>query len=685
MMFSFLTLLIATSSDISFEYGGGDYSPTNLALAFSTSSSSSSLSRRKLQQQSAQSPILQYHLHSLKKERTNSMIALHTSSQDEANNAINNNNIDMMDFTSALCIIPPSWDRIQRARHYARDSLFQTWPPAIRLFHPFGGFIAPDGSGNGRKVTAFDVAQAIEELEIEPFDITFDNQWVIIPHYESIQQEMFTTNSNPEIEDHYSIEKHYQESDEDREVRELIEREEKLAKESYRKRVEKKRRKDAEAKKRRQQEEIFEREQQQQVVTGDESMYDLEENQAFVDDEEQRRQEEEEEEELERFTSTPKNNDMSPYDRYQSQQQFYEEAGSLGPCMLCLEPDEESKAKLIELRDSLQEFLSIQPNYFSPSSCYILGQSSSSNKVLHPELYEMGYRPLIPIGGIFESFPLAMDVARRLKGLWGDNNPLTFTVNELHLISCIEDNEAQDITGNDGFDDAISQGATGGENINNNPLYMIQRQQQERQYASIPWGCNAKIALMGQEKEQDDEFNQEQVNRLVEEGIAGGLDISEDFTILEDEDEDVMSELEVWLNDDDDFDEGMQVMIGRTTFYTGDQRSFKQMPVSSVVDRKDLSLGENSQKVSGMARRRRTSSRQTNAFVDGQYGRRDIDYLPWGKQERSHRDRNKVDQSDFLGAGLVSPSEEDNVEPSSSSASIPGNDDDRDDESLLLK
>ena len=42
-------------------------------------------------------------------------------------------------FETALCIVPPTWawDRLQRARHQARDPCFHEWPPAIRLFHPF--------------------------------------------------------------------------------------------------------------------------------------------------------------------------------------------------------------------------------------------------------------------------------------------------------------------------------------------------------------------------------------------------------------------------------------------------------------------------------------------------------------------------------------------------------------------
>ena len=80
-------------------------------------------------------------------------------------------------------------------------------------------------------------------------------------------------------------------------------------------------------------------------------------------------------------------------------------------------------------------------------------------------------------------------------------------------------------------------------------------------------------------------------------------------TGLDDEEEDV-SDIEDWLNLDDDWDEGTQVIIGRTHFFTGEQRTYKGMPASSAIDSKDRSTGEAGGAVSGLARRRRTSSRQ---------------------------------------------------------------------------
>ena len=87
------------------------------------------------------------------------------------------------------------------------------------------------------------------------------------------------------------------------------------------------------------------------------------------------------------------------------------------------------------------------------------------------------------------------------------------------------------------------------------------------------------------------------------------------------------------MNDDDEFDEGSQVVIGRTHFFTGDRRTYQGMPVSSVVDAKDRSMGDQGS-VSGLARRKGASAW---TWDDGEYGRKESDYLPWSKRERAKK------------------------------------------------
>ena len=436
------------------------------------------------------------------------------------------------EFVKALAIVPPTklWDRLQRARHYARDPLFHEWPPAVRLFHPFSS-------------TALDVAQVVDELELEPFEITLDS-WVIVPHLEVIQAQWASAQNAAHVEDATDIGVNPYE-EEDRAVQELIASEERKGQEKYRARQLK-----------------------EQAQSGSKPKTAVKEE-------------------------APWEEKKSPAQVLQEQTKAYEEVG--GPCILCLEPDEESKERLCELREALAEVLD-HDAYSSPSSAYSWSFVS--------EEMDTGYRPLIPISS-FESIQSALDIARRLKGIWGE--PLTWQVKDMHVISCL------------GVEDEDWEGTS---------------PQSSMEWNKMPWGCSAKVMLMGEELEQDEEFNMAMVQRLVEEGEPGGMDISMDYTILEDEEEEPLSNIEQWLNDDEDFDEGTRVVIGRTEFLTGDQRVYTGMPASSVTDAKDRAMGDVGV-VSAVARRRRTTSRQGNMWEEGEFGRRDIDYLPWNMRERT--------------------------------------------------
>lgn len=459
------------------------------------------------------------------------------------------------DFLKALCIVPPTkdWDRLQRARHYAGDPVFQEWPPAVRLFHPFSA-------------TALEVAQVVEDLNLEPFEITFDT-WVIVPHMEALQVEWTNADATPSVVDATDTldpleDEHY------RKVKELILSEERKGKEKH---------------------------QARRKAVGLPTDY-----------------------------VEPTVDKTSPAERLKEQKRRYEEFG--GPCILCLEPNPESKQHLIELRQELADVLD-HDTYSSPSSLYSWRSIDEM---------DMGYRPLIPIS-YFSSLQSALEVARRLKGLWGE--PLTFEVNELHLISC------QDNMEHDDWETTLKQ-----------PLGAFDKE---------PWMCNSKIMLIGREMQLDDSNDDEMVRRLVEEGEPGGLDITNDFTILDDEEEE-SGDIESWLNVDDDWDEGSQVIIGRTHFFTGEQRIYPGMPASSVIDGRDRSMGAGGGPTSGLARRRRSPFRQGGhcKFLfrscsgimiphdtpllsirnppnftgdEGEYGRRDSDYLPWSKKERRRK------------------------------------------------
>jgi len=442
-------------------------------------------------------------------------------------------------FHTALSIVPPlpDWDRLQRARHFADDPVYHQWPPCLRLFHPFQG-------------TALDIAQVVEELDIEPFEITLDT-WTIVPHLEILEREFKANEESTPMEDGIEI-FDWGEKQRDAEVQELIRQEE---------------------------EKGF-----QKMLAR-----------------EKRRAEKEVAASPNQVAPAMKNKEKkAPEQVAQEQLQQYEEFG--GPCILCLEPNEETKQKIADLRDEIAQMIG-HSKYSSPSSIYSWVHTSSA--------FDMGFRPLVPISK-FDALKPAFDCAKKLKGLWGDS--LTWTVRDFHVLSCVDED------------------GTSSPNIM--PSQYIPT---STDWEKSPWYCNAKIMLMGEEVEQDEEETAAMVDRLVKEGKAGGMDISEDFTILDEEEEDI-SNIEQWL-DDDDFDEGTQVIIGRTHFFTGDRRVYYGMPVSSVMDAKDLSLGKSSGRVSAVARRRGTSRRDKALWNDGEYGRRDTDYSPWTAHER-HNQKN---------------------------------------------
>ena len=443
-------------------------------------------------------------------------------------------------FTTALAIVPgvDDWDRLQRARHYARDPTFHEWPPAVRLFHPF----SPSDDA------AFDVAQVVEDLEIEPFEVTFDT-WVIIPHVEILHSDWQNQKSTPDMiyGSETATEKASREADE--EIKGLI---------------------------------------------------DFEENKAS-------RKAVKNKKDFQAPTPVYNKNKKSVRDvRDDQRKQLDDEFG--GPCILCLEPDEESKQKLMELREALKDGLN-HDGYSSPSSLY------SPHYVKD---IDMGYRPLIPISK-FDSFQRAMDIARRIKGLWGD--PLTFDVKELHIVSCVPD----DCT------TATQESTISSPETRNRP------REAQLEWKNEAWGLNAKIMLLGEEIEQDEKANQEMLQKIMDDGEPGGLDLSYDYTVLEDEEEST-ADIMKWLDEDDDFDEGTQLIIGRTHFFTGDQRAYKGMPATSAVDAKDRALGD-AGNVSGFARRRGSTNRLETQWNEGEFGRREKDFMPWGMRERVAREK----------------------------------------------
>ena len=524
--------------------------------------------------------------------------------------------------STALCIVPDDehWDSLQRARFMARDQTYQQWPPAIRLFHPFAPRLQLPNAATA-------IADIIERHNIEAFEITLD-RLLILPHFEVIDERL---KAEEEM-----VRRHAPES---KEARIAVE-------ESKRKKIqreiEEESRKSAERKKKRtpwgsksgkiknalekQSKEIQSREQQQQ-----------QQQDSTVDDGEKKN-------ECSR-SRTPSPTSLSPQETLDQQRAAQAEFN--GPCVVCLEPNEESKQKIAELREILRKELFGPYDPFSVSS----GVSSTSDlprtvEKKHKKLSKgivagneagASFRPVLALAR-FPSVNAAVDVAQILQAQW---EPLSFEVTDLSIISRPDSDGPSDgyrRSGNDRSEVSIRR---------------LQGTEFETESALLStkgrFGCDALISLIGAEGVADETSNggdQDVLDLLLSAGEAGGADSDLDYEALlelsdkedhvrsrqarvrdydDDEDGDVVS-TEDWnsfLTEEDEWDEGATVVFGRTQFFMGEARQYVGMPAMSSTDGKHRVLGEG---VSAAARRKGAVHRKD--YDQGDFGRKVKDLRP---------------------------------------------------------
>jgi hypothetical protein len=307
---------------------------------------------------------------------------------------------------TALCIIPPddAWDDIQRARHFARDPSFYTWPPAIRLFHPF-----VDRISITEVATA--VAELVEKYDLESFDVTID-KLLIVPHFEDLEQH---EEAQKQLPDQAEMTAREPSKDEER-VQALIRSEERKGKRKLAKRKAKERAREG--------------------LSSDNDLNGEEKPDVN--------------EKVGAGTGSAK--DKSPKDKLKSQQKKMGEFN--GPCVLCLEPNEESKIHIQAFREILRKKLFPEYDPFSPSSTVtnpntlqkglprvILKQhginsaeSSSGSGFSKKKKEGSTFRPTITLGR-FSTVTKAVETANKLQQVW---DPLSFRVCDLHLVSKLE-------------------------------------------------------------------------------------------------------------------------------------------------------------------------------------------------------------------------------------------------------
>jgi hypothetical protein len=630
---------------------------------------------------------------------------------------------------TALAVVPPdeAWDRIQRARHMAKDSTYDRWPPAIRFFHPF---VSADQLHN----VALDIASIIEQYDVASFQVTL-SQWSIIPHMERMDivmdpARLDTTPSSSSSSSTWDDSPKSIQSMEDQKIQALINNEERIGKEKM---------------KLRQQKQQLLRQKNETVANTN-----LDDSNATDDDDENNNNDDATQngtvptKKVKRYTTA-----SSSKSRTAHEQQLLQGALYNGPCVICLEPDVASRDKLQAVRYLLKHtLLSSSSSYdnknianlYSPTSSVTTTTrtniipstdrstvASSSRRIpppaaaaqQHPlrsrnkklrtirqfeqrlrSMYDVeeeddpsDYRPVVPIAA-FDTVSSAIRVARQLRQLW---EPLTFNVTDLHLLSSSSHEQQQPYDVNQNQDTNTSRPATSSSssssprtpthhdsryqnpemNIRKPPVHTSQPPPQSNSVHDIQqqqrgsrhhhngdgtfeqFGCDALVSLMGVEPMEDmeddhlDPVNTQDIIQMVcEMGEPGGYykNITDrtdpnhtrppDLTEQQD-DMNTTTELERWLlEEDEEYDAGTVVVIGRTQLFTGEMRTYVGMPACSVLDGRDKAHGESY--VSGAARRRTTVHRSGSLYDDGDWGQKQIDYEPWGMRERTKRNKNKT-------------------------------------------
>jgi len=246
---------------------------------------------------------------------------------------------------TALAVVPPdeAWDRLQRARHVARDTSYAVWPPAIRLFHPFCAV-------EQLHDTALELAHTvIERYQVEPFVVTL-SQWSIIPHREALEAHLQSLRELPEQQQQHPVAANNNDGTTrtpEQKVKDLIAKEERIGKEKF------------EQRQRRQQEIEALRE----------------------DDESSNNKYEQQQSSSSKNRSSKGTTTTLPEKPTLSEDEFN------GPCVICLEPDPASQEKLQAIRYLLQTELEGADAYadlYSPTSSVPLsvtpGKTSSQQQ-----------------------------------------------------------------------------------------------------------------------------------------------------------------------------------------------------------------------------------------------------------------------------------------------------------------
>lgn len=421
------------------------------------------------------------------------------------------------------------------------------------------------------KDLTLDVAEVIEKYQVEPFQITLES-WSVIPNLEAMEADWKASQQSP-AEQRREVQGL---SVEQEESERLIRSEERIGRENRRQRLLRQARKaQAEGRK------VTPAAYHQQEAT------------------------------------------VSPTAK---QKNLYEEYN--GPCLVCVEPDQETKDRLQELRGILCEELGLDPAFSATSAC-------SGADSLPLVAKETEFRALLPIGS-FSSVESAVEIARKLRASW---TPVSFNVTDFQVVSCDDDDSTNERAATTLGDDSTLD--TDVQHYRPHGIVNPLASKQSGLFPDGQFGCHALIMFVGEESESEsDKQKPSEFEVLNEDGLALG----------DNEGSSESSGLELWLDEEDeDVDEGTVIVKGRTLFFTGETRDYVGMPAMSVFDARDRPIGD---ALSGAARRRGAVHRSGVMWNDGEFGIKEKDRLPWGKRER--KGMSKLSKEPF-GNGKETP------------------------------
>lgn len=428
-------------------------------------------------------------------------------------------------YQTALCIVPIEdiWDTIQKARHVTEDETIYIWPPSIRLFHPF---TSPSALSQAALDTA---SMVVEKCNIQPFQVILDS-FTIIPYYILDSDNRLLDALDPKEANIATIHRDFFATNNNSPSRRN----------------------------------------QNSTNICDIATNGNQTTQGKVPRKKRGRPPKRPLDEEETFLSTMDDSTMQSCSRYYD-----------GPCFLCLQPSPASRAKLQKLRNILKKELFSNYNAFAAAASTTAQIPTFPASTIENRPKPPPFRPLITLGR-FQTVIQAKKALNRLKSFW---KPLAFNVTDLHFVSQAESNDK--LGQSDGFSYKSKE---------SNHRYSSRQQ----------FECDSLVSLIGEEPVShnlDDDEEDLLLQLMCQEGNTDKgtiIDLdglfhakaerakleAREMMMEECENNESLEQLsEILPEEEEDWNAGSTIIIGRTQFFLGQMREYIGMPASTSIDR----------------------------------------------------------------------------------------------------